>query len=82
MLILTRRPKECILLQFPTGSETLEVMSRNKVRIGKDIFSLEPGNHIDRHGLDILCKSWRGGQMKLGFTGPEEIKIIRTELLQ
>lgn len=81
MLILTRRAKECILLQFPTGSETLEVMSRDKVRIGKDIFHVEPGEHIERNGLDILCKSWRGGQMKLGFTGPLDIHIIRTELL-
>lgn len=81
MLILTRRAKECILLQFPTGSETLEVMSRDKVRIGKDIFRVQPGEHIERNGLDILCKSWRGGQMKLGFTGPLDIHIIRSELL-
>ncbi|ATW62261.1 carbon storage regulator [Pseudomonas phage Psp6] len=81
MLILTRKPKECIQLQFPTGSETLEVMSKTTVRIGKQLFPITTGTVLSYNGLDILFKSWSGLQLKLGFTGPQEIKIVRTELL-
>lgn len=82
MLLLTRRQGEQIQIKSPTGSETLEVLSRHKVRIGKHIFTWNTGNVIKHpSGAYILYKSYRAGVLKLGFTAPREIEIMRTELL-
>lgn len=85
--MLTRRRGESIEIFTADEHRKLTVLSMHEQRVGfltgdGDAFELQPGDEPRDLGLGmtLVIKECRAGQCKMGFQGPRDVTVLRSEL--
>jgi len=46
------------------------------------VLSRKPGEKVNVGDITVTVVAVRGGRVKLGFEGPAEVRVLRTELVE
>ena len=86
MLVLKRKPGESVEIpSYGVAIKVAKVVDSQSVWLwvdGKAYGPLREGDQLKIGDVTLCVTGFHGSKVKLGFDAPEDIKIMRTELLR